>query len=143
MTKIVYNTCYGGFSLSPMAIFRYVEIKGIVLYVEKSRFGSQIYWTVPPDQRPASMDNRTWNNAPTQVREAFNAAYNKLTFLDRNISRTDLALVQVVEELGEAANGIYAQLAIVEISAGLKYRIDEYDGLESVMTPDDYQWEIA
>jgi hypothetical protein len=29
MTKIVYNACYGGFGLSPAAMNRYKEIKGL------------------------------------------------------------------------------------------------------------------
>ena len=57
--------------------------------------------------------------------------------------RADPVLVQVVEELGDKANGAYASLQIAEVPAGSRYRIDEYDGRESVMTPDDYEWEIA
>ena len=60
-----------------------------------------------------------------------------------DIERTDPALVQVVEELGEAANGRSAALRIVEVPAGTLYRIDEYDGVESVMTQDDYEWSVA
>ena len=60
-----------------------------------------------------------------------------------DIERTDPALVQVVEELGEAANGRSAALRIVELPAGTLYRIDEYDGVESVMTQDDYEWSVA
>lgn len=59
------------------------------------------------------------------------------------IERTDPALVQVVEEMGEAANGMSAALRIVELPAGTLYRIDEYDGSEFVMTQDDYNWSVA
>jgi len=59
------------------------------------------------------------------------------------IERTDPALVQVVEELGEAANGMSAALRIAELPAGTLYRIDEYDGSETVMTQDDYNWSVA
>ena len=44
-------------------------------------------------------------------------------------------LIQVVEELGDEVNGPYSKLAIVEIDSNL-YRIDEYDGAESVITPE-------
>ena len=47
-------------------------------------------------------------------------------------------LVQVVEELGDKASGDYSILAIVEVYG--PYRIDEYDGSESVMTVGDYDW---
>jgi len=60
-----------------------------------------------------------------------------------DIDRADPALVQVVEELGEAANGMSAALRIAELPAGTLYRIDEYDGSETVMTQDDYNWSVA
>ena len=62
---------------------------------------------------------------------------------DRTIERNDPALVQVGEELGSKANGSCADLCIAEVPAGTRYRIDEYDGLESVMTIDDYDWSVA
>lgn len=62
---------------------------------------------------------------------------------DRGIDRTDPILVQVVEELGEDANGSYAKLRIEELPKGTIYRIDEYDGFESVKTQDDYDWSVA
>jgi len=60
-----------------------------------------------------------------------------------DIDRTDTALVQVVEELDEAVNGDSAALRITELPAGTLYRIDEYDGSETVMTQDDYNWSVA
>ena len=62
---------------------------------------------------------------------------------DGDMDRADPVLVQVVEELGEAANGNFAELGIVELEPGTKYRIDEYDGSEAVMTIDDYEWSVA
>ena len=60
-----------------------------------------------------------------------------------DINRADPALVQVVEELDDEANTRFSDLRIVDIPAGTKYRIDEYDGNESVCTIDDYEWSIA
>ena len=60
-----------------------------------------------------------------------------------DINRADPALVQVVEELGDAANTRFSDLRITDVPAGTKYRIDEYDGNESVCTIDDYEWSIA
>ena len=57
--------------------------------------------------------------------------------------RDDPLLVQVVEELGETANGPCALLAIHDVPAGARWRIDEYDGAESVMTVEDYDWKVA
>jgi hypothetical protein len=55
------------------------------------------------------------------------------------VVRHDPRLVQVVEEFGEEAGGNFADLQIAEIP-GNKYRIDEYDGNESVQTPEDIDW---
>jgi hypothetical protein len=49
----------------------------------------------------------------------------------------------VVEELGSTANGYAAALAIRELPAGTKYRIEEYDGIESVVTIDEHEWSVA
>ena len=48
-------------------------------------------------------------------------------------------MVTVVEELGDAANGSCARLDIEEIE-GDRYRIDEYDGRESVVVPNEEEW---
>jgi hypothetical protein len=47
-------------------------------------------------------------------------------------ARTDPTLIKVIEELGEAANGYYAKLEIVEIPDGTDWEIEEYDGKEWV-----------
>lgn len=47
-------------------------------------------------------------------------------------ARNHPALIHVVETLGEAANGMCAELTIVDIPKGEHYEIAEYDGLESV-----------
>lgn len=115
MTKIVYNACYGGFSLSDEAIERYAELKGLNLVREKTEFGFSV-----------------WKDAVTG--EYFN---------DRDIERDDLILVQVVEELGDDADGGCAKLVIEELAPGTQYRIDEYDGFESVCTRDSYDWKTV
>ena len=62
---------------------------------------------------------------------------------DLDHQRTDPILVQVVEELGNRANTRFSDLCIRDVPTGTKYRIDEYDGMESVMTVDDYNWSVA
>ena len=46
--------------------------------------------------------------------------------------RTDPKLIQVVEELGDAANGQCAKLEIVEIPDGTDYEIEEHGGNEHI-----------
>ena len=53
-------------------------------------------------------------------------------FYDRDIPRDDAALIQVVQELGDGANGYCADLKIVEIPNDVDWYIEEYDGNEWV-----------
>ena len=59
----------------------------------------------------------------------------------RHLDRHDPDLIAVVEELGERANGDFAELVIVLIS-GNEYNIDVYDGSESVYTPKNFRWTV-
>ena len=138
MTKIVYNACYGGFGLSHEAIMRYAEIKGITLYTEK-KYGFTHYYLCPLEEYERI-------NAEEQTKPASPGRFdrsNALYFSDRDFDRTDPILVQVVEELGDKADGRCAKLRIAEIPAGTLYRIDEYDGFESIETKDSYEWSVA
>lgn len=47
-----------------------------------------------------------------------------------DIERDDPHLVEVVESLGEAADGRHADLHIVSIPEGVDWQIEEYDGKE-------------
>ena len=64
------------------------------------------------------------------------ALYNTLANTNvqsvRNFERNDPVLVQVVETLGDKANGRCAKLRIVEIPDNVNWEISEYDGNESV-----------
>lgn len=101
VVKVVYNTCFGGFSLSKEAIDMYEKLSGKTL----KRYG---YW--------ADIGG---------------------------ISRSDPTLVHVVETLREAAWGPCSRLSIATVPEGCLYRIDEYDGRESVETKDTYEWTLA
>jgi len=48
------------------------------------------------------------------------------------IDRNDPNLVRVVQELGKAADTPYSELKVVEVPAGVKWHIHEYDGLEHI-----------
>ena len=123
MTKVVINNCFGGFELSDKAMQRYCELKGIKVYPE-DRDGFMVFWLSPPTgDENEDVDRDTINNW--------------------NLNRDDPSLVQVVEELGEDANGDFAALGIVDIPPGTKYRIVEYDGNESIETADDINWKTA
>jgi hypothetical protein len=131
MTKIVINRCYGGFGLSEAAMRLYAEKMGLPFYV----------WQDP--KYPGSSFKSYFTADPSGMTEIDNDFYRKYALCDFGIERTDPVLVEVVEELGEKANGMCAELYIEEVPAGTFYRIDEYDGMESIETADDIDWKIA
>lgn len=145
MAKIAYNACHGGFSLSEAALYRYAELKGLNLYPEKGAFSGllTIYWTVPEEQRGAVLDGAAFYEASDDAKIASNKFYRENTLNSRDFERDDPALIQVIEELGEKANGPHAKLELADIAPGTAYRIDEYYGFESVETKDSYEWKIA
>jgi|688.fasta_scaffold810354_1 hypothetical protein len=103
--KVVINACHGGFGLSQKAMQRYAELKGFKLITEDRGLYSIYYADSVSD------DNLICNS---------------------DIPRNDPDLVQVVEELGTAANSWSANLGIVEIPEGISWDIEEYDGFEWV-----------
>ena len=137
MTKVVYNACYGGFGLSKEACQRYWDIKGQQVWIEDVQWGVTV-WLVSPEDRIPSKEGDAFYSMSMDERVAYNRAHSEQTWYDRNVDRHDPVLVQVVEELGKKANGDFANLQIDEVHG--PYRIDEYDGNESVMTSGDYDW---
>lgn len=121
--KIVINTCYGGFGLSDAATKRYAELNGIKLYKEDQGYITH-FFTVPVEEyKKIDAECKLARNY-----DKINAIYYTL----RNVERTDNYLIQVIEELGEAANGSCAKLKIIDIPDGVEWDIDEYDGYESI-----------
>ena len=79
---------------------------------------------------------RYWELKGLPVPDAF-------TRYDLEDDRADPILVQIVEELGGEADTMFSNLQIRELPEGTLYRIDEYDGMETVMTQDEYTWRVA
>ena len=113
--KIVINKCYGGFGLSEEAIFLYGKKKGINIIKDKKKSNSLV--------------------SHYYIDEIKDGNY----FSDRDIKRNDAALVEVVNELGEKANGSCSELKIVEIPDDVEWIIEEYDGKEWV-SEDHRRW---
>lgn len=144
MTKVIYNATYGGFGLSKEAVQRYFDIKGQQVWIENDKehpyLGLWTVWLVPPEERLKPKSTEEFYAMSQDERIAYNKAYSAQTWEDRKVDRHDPVLVQVVEELGDKANGMFAELAIEEVSG--PYRISEYDGNESVETPEGLDWII-
>ena len=60
------------------------------------------------------------------------STFTKDSFTEYDIKRDDPALVQVVEQLGDEANGLCSNLVVVEIPDDVKWVIEEYDGIEHI-----------
>lgn len=139
--KIVINTCFGGFGLSAKAIKRYAELKSwecyffdnnenqITLEEAGETWLSHAYKVPNP---PKSPDPEDWCEMTEEQRSEFNRKYEEVAIIERSIERNDPILVQVVEELGNAASGTYADLSIVEIPDDVQWQIEEYDGSEHI-----------
>jgi len=130
--QIVINKCFGGFGLSPKAQKRYAELKGIELF-----FYQQTKWEYKDgiDEYTRITDvnqNDPFVQAVTgDLGETVESLGNNYWF-DGNISRDDITLVQVVKEMKKDANGPFANLRIIDIPDGIKWEIDDYDGMESI-----------
>lgn len=60
-----------------------------------------------------------------------------------NIERHDPVLIRVLEHLGSAANGPYANIKLLDVPSGIRYRIENNDGYETVIREDEvasYNW---
>ena len=62
----------------------------------------------------------------------FNERVGTIITDEDNIRRNNPILVEIVEQLGEAANGEFAELKVVEIPDDVQWQIEEYDGVEWV-----------
>ncbi len=57
-----------------------------------------------------------------------------------DVPRHDPRLIQVIEELGEEANGLCAVFHVKDIGDAKQYRVDECQGVEWLETPDTIEW---
>jgi hypothetical protein len=108
MPKVVVNACFGGFGLSHDAIMRYGELANLNLVYVKGdhRWGDRYFKDGIQDD-----ENSFW---------------------EHDIERNDPILVQVVEELGEAADGEAAELRIADVPDDAAWYLDDYDGIETI-----------
>lgn len=104
--KIVINRRFGGFGVSTAAVLRMRELGSTQAFPPATVLQGERY----VDGGVCKTDFGTHGMA----------------------DRTDPVLVRVVEEMGPAANGAYADLKIVDVPDGVAWEISEYDGLERV-----------
>ena len=140
--KVAYNNCYGGFGLSPLAETEYSKKKGITLtwYEGIGGYPYKAYRKVTDISglhghglRPIALmpSNTDLGDTLTEIPSA-NLVY-RLWRDDEN--RADPDLIEVIERLGDKADGCFASLAIKEVPDGSEFEITEYDGNEDVVPP--------
>lgn len=118
MTKLVINTCYGGFGLSHEAILEYLKLKGKEVYCYKD---GQVLHDLH-DALDMYLVEYYTSEEPT----------NSNYFSEYEIPRDDLDLITVVESLGSRSFGPYSELKIVEIPDDVEWEVNDYDGVEWV-----------
>jgi hypothetical protein len=60
----------------------------------------------------------------------FNERSGTTITYENDIARNNPILVEIVEQLGAAAKGDFAELKVVEIPDDVQWQIEEYDGKE-------------
>jgi len=118
MIKVVYNRCWGGFSISKAAVL-----------LARKLSGDDNWGDIQLGGEPYS----DGSGAADPAYDGSNRPDNEL------IPRHDPVLVSIVETLGDTANGEMAKLEIYELE-GNKYWIEYYDGMETVHTPENTEW---
>lgn len=111
--KVAINRCFGGFGISNKAFEKLLDRKGIAfdkVEREDSSFLGASYY-----EAGHSGDEEHY-----------------LSDYDFISNRSDPDLISVIEEMGEEANGDFAEISIVNIPDDVKWHISEYDGLEHI-----------
>lgn len=134
MKKVVISKRYGGFGLSPAAFKEYMlREKGVYIFPygeSENSNGEYIYKQLTTDEEIEKKWCVFWSllNSPELTTEELNSTLISEYLVDRESP----VLVSIVEEMGEAANGQFAKLTIVEIPDDVEYTIEDYDGWESI-----------
>ena len=115
--KVAINERHGGFGLSDKA-----------LRLLRDEYG----WDVTgwDDGDYADPDAPIVDNRDDEMLSRFSDFSLTLTVYDGADWRADDDLIEVIERLGDEANGDHAKLKIVEIPDDVDWQIEEYDGAE-------------
>ena len=153
MKQIVYNACYGGFALSAIAEKMLYEAKhdGAKAYVYKAVFDTYEtpirYIRIDDVEEMKSYDKyadrlhvytKDFGKEFIDDRSLHLNEYELRTNED-NVDRKDEDLIRIIETLGrKVASTSLSNLKIAEVED--KWRIIEFDGRETVETPESIKW---
>lgn len=137
--KVVINKCFGGYGLSVKAILEIGKRKGLTFYpyIKDYGKGKDVYVKCDENCRETYfVEFATEDNGPQvmidDMKGKYDFGYPCFDDYYGDWSRTDPDVVAVVEELGERADGSFSSLAVVDIPDGVRFTIDEYDGMETI-----------
>lgn len=129
--KIAINSKNGGFCLSPLAMRAYARKKGKELYAYKVKENIKkgdkytfLQTSIYDQSGIVLFFTKDYGIGMRNPEEEYNLYVG-------DIERTDPDLIEVIEDLGDSANGRHAKLEIIDIPDGLDYHIlsswgDEY-----------------
>ncbi len=130
--QIVINNSFGGFGLSYEGVMKYAELTGIKIYafVDGRNDAGNLDFHAPKVSYNGTEDVLVihYSKKPLKDGEYEKDSY----FSERDIERTDLALIETVKLLKKKANGRCASLKIIEIPDDVEWQVEEYDGLEHI-----------
>ncbi len=122
MKKVLINTCYGGFGLSPAAIKSYHE---------KIKIPCYLFYKIRTSEEWNKLEDGEKLSSTAQVGFSFSPNGEQInSFYKFNHDRTNKTMISVVEELGCKANGPFAQLKVVKIPDYIDFTIEEENGNE-------------
>ena len=139
--KVVINNKFGGFGLSVAGTLKYAELKGIKVYgYTDDRYKSSDHLTREKSfTRIDDFDSMEkdpfmvfWLTVDVGKNPKELPPHDGWLENGREMERHDPALVKTVKLLGKKANGMCADLKIVETPDGVDYVIEEYDGNEHI-----------
>ena len=143
MYKVAYNNCLGGFNLSVKAIAHILRQNkpDVKLFFYKEKVKNSKWYYIKCNESEAThvflkdFGDEFCYEQVNQVQFNDNLVHDSQVYT----SRHDPRLIKAIEELEEEADGLWAELRIAEIESNLYY-IKDHDGLETVLTPEDFDW---
>lgn len=138
--KVVINTCFGGFGLSDEA-YEMLHRLGhpIQRYVEQERGPDGLYLPQPANEGEVIFDRELTPRGTDDLSDLYWKYKGRTRFGQRywdggwtRDNRAHPHVVEVVEALGNRANGPRAELGIVEVPDDADWTVEEYDGNEHI-----------
>ena len=136
MGAVVYNSCFGGFSLSKKALLWLAEHGHAEALAEIATQEDQAK-SSPKDEFD-KWANERWQNGDTS-----NNPPGRYSWIPSKMNRADPLLVQCVKILRDEASGECAALSLKELPSGARYRIDAYYGNESITVEGEDEWSVV